>query len=456
MDGEWRPVRIDIKGPLDTTKTEQAKSMVQKQIAEDANFFCIFIDSPGGSPTDSVNLANFLADLDSSRRRTVAYISNEARADAAFIALACDHIVMTPEAILGGTGAKVIEGQEADLAAITLRNIAEKKFRSAALAEAIVNPNLQVFRYVRKKDGLKSYYTENEHAALPDSKDWEREAEVTTRGKQLQVNGEKAEQLGLTRHVVQDFAEFKAVYGLQGNMRLVEPSWADIVVDALNTPNLGFILLLLGAASLYAEFQSPGVGLGALVAALCFLLYFWSHFLGGTAGWLEVILFLVGMVCIALEVFVFPGFGIFGLGGGLMVLCSLVLASQTFVLPRNDYQIEQLRNTLLMLGGAAVGTMIAAALIHKFLPHTPMFNRMLLAPPSGEELSDISRREALAEWAHLLGRQGTTITPLAPSGKARFGEQLVDVIADGEFIERGQNVVVVETRGNRVLVKSLT
>ena len=56
----------------------------------------------------------------------------------------------------------------------------------------------------------------------------------------------------------------------------------------------------------------------------------------------------------------------------------------------------------------------------------------------------------------MLGRQGTTITPLAPSGKARFGEQLVDVIADGEFIERGQSVVVVETRGNRVLVKSVT
>jgi membrane-bound serine protease (ClpP class) len=272
----------------------------------------------------------------------------------------------------------------------------------------------------------------------------------------LRINGEKAEQLGLARHVVQDFNDFKAVYGLQGNMRLVEPSWADLVVDALNTPNLGFILLLLGAASLYAEFQSPGVGLGALVAALCFLLYFWSHFLGGTAGWLEVILFLVGMVCIALEVFVFPGFGIFGLGGGLMVLCSLVLASQTFVLPRNDYQIEQLRNTLMMLGGAAIGTMVAAALIHKFLPHTPMFNRMLLAPPSGEELSTIARREALAEWAHLLGRQGTTITPLAPSGKARFGEQLVDVIADGEFIERGHNVVVIETRGNRVLVRSVT
>ena len=69
------------------------------------NFICVWIDSPGGSPADSLNLANYLAGLDSNKRRTVAYIPNEARGDAAFVAFACDQIVMLPTAILGGPGA---------------------------------------------------------------------------------------------------------------------------------------------------------------------------------------------------------------------------------------------------------------------------------------------------------------------------------------------------------------
>ena len=79
------------------------------------------------------------------------------------------------------------------------------------------------------------------------------------------------------------------------------------------------------------------------MAAVCFLLFFWSRYLGGTAGWLEVMLFVAGASCVLLEVFVIPGFGIFGLGGGALILASLILASQTFVVPQNDYQFDQLR-----------------------------------------------------------------------------------------------------------------
>jgi membrane-bound ClpP family serine protease len=78
----------------------------------------------------------------------------------------------------------------------------------------------------------------------------------------------------------------------------------------------------------------------------------------------------------------------------------------------------------------------------------------MLEPPSGAELEDISHREALVNLDHLLGHQGTTTTQLTPSGKARFGHELVDVIADGEVIARGASVVVVEVQGNRVVVRS--
>src|SRR6185437_2424506 len=124
------------------------------------------------------------------------------------------------------------------------------------------------------------YYTEEQAAKLSDAKLWQRGEAVAEPGKVLQLSGEQAEQFGLARAVVQDFAEFKALYGLEKDPALIEPGWADFLIDALNSPGLSFLLLALGGFALYAELQSPGIGLGGLIAALCFLLYFWSAYLG--------------------------------------------------------------------------------------------------------------------------------------------------------------------------------
>jgi membrane-bound serine protease (ClpP class) len=70
-------------------------------------------------------------------------------------------------------------------------------------------------------------------------------------------------------------------------------------------------------------------------------------------------------------------------------------------------------------------------------------------------LVDLDYREALADFSHLVGQQGTATTNLMPAGKAEFDGQLVDVIAEGMPIDRGQSVVVVKARGNRVLVRAV-
>ena len=88
---------------------------------------------------------------------------------------------------------------------------------------------------------------------------------------------------------------------------------------------------------------------------MCFVLFFWSSYLEGQAGWLEVLLFVGGLACLALEVFLLPGMGIFGFGGAALVLASIVLASQTFIIPRNSYQLAQLERTLWMIMGTAAG-----------------------------------------------------------------------------------------------------
>ena len=107
---------------------------------------------------------------------------------------------------------------------------------------------------------------------------------------------------------------------------------------------------------------------------------------------------MAGVFFVALEIFVIPGFGIFGLGGGAMVLASLILASQqTFIFPRNEYQFDQLERSLLTVAAAGIGLIAMAVFLRKRLPRSPLLGRMMLEPPAGEEAETIRRREALVE-----------------------------------------------------------
>lgn len=447
LGANWVAARVDLVGPITGEAVNRAQRMIEDAIRQrGVNFICLWLDTEGGSPAESARLAVFLATaLDAAEVRTVAYVPQRAGADAALIALACDELVMAPRAVLGGDWQPPLSKEEILQLSQTVREtLAPGKSRSWSLPAAMVDPGLDVFAYQRLEDAkYVEYFCEEEAAEQTEPDVWQKGEAVTTPGVPLMVTGTVATELWLADHEAEDFAGFKRHYGLENDPALLEPSWADFLVDALASPAVAVFLLVIGFAALYVELQAPGVGIGGFCAAVCFIVFFWSRFLGGTAGWLEVILFLAGVCFLLVEIFVLPGFGIFGLGGGLMVLASIVLASQTFVLPNTTEQLEQLKGSLFILTGAGVGSIVLIMLIQRWLP--------VLSPAS--EARDAIRHEALVDYDDLLGSHGTTTTQLTPSGKARFADRMVDVIADCEAVERGRQVEVVEVRGNRVFVR---
>ena len=454
LDGVFHAVRVEVKGPIRADLVTKTVGLIQDAISrQNADFICLRIDSAGGSPEDSMNLARFLLDRDPSKVRTVAYIPKEARCDAALMALACDQVVMHPKAVLGGEGDYTFSPAEIQLVRETIRTtITARRARSWSLPAAMFDPALAVSRYVGK--GEPAYFSQAELAEQPRPEEWTLAEQVTTPGRPFQALGREAVAYHLANFVVDDAAQFKELYGLEDDPSLLEPRWSDTLIDALASPGVAILLLMIGGVALYIELHAPGIGVAAFVALVCFALFFWSRFLGGTAGWLEVILFIAGVSCVALEIFVLPGFGIFGLGGGAMVLASLVLASQTFLLPRNSYQTAQFQNSLFVLAAATVGVIVAIATIGRWLPRAPILGQMVLEPPTEEEAAAISDSEALAHFEDMVGAVGTTTTPLLPGGKARLGDELFDVITDGEFVPRGAEIVVVAVHGNRVVVRS--
>jgi membrane-bound serine protease (ClpP class) len=240
-------------------------------------------------------------------------------------------------------------------------------------------------------------------------------------------------------------------------------TWVDSLIFWLNTPAVTFMLLVIGIVCIYIELHMM-TGLLGIISAVCFAIFFWSRFLGGTAGWLEVILFLLGLGCLLMEIFVIPGFGVFGVSGILLILGSLLMASQTFGHIEPHADMRMLASSIVTLTASVIAVLVISMIMSRYLPRMPLFSSMILTPPGLEEQAAEPRlrpelagapASALEAWGSLVGEQGVTLSVLRPAGKAQIAGNYIDVVSEGPWIPAGSTVEVVSVSGNRVFVREV-
>ena len=452
---EWKPVMIDVRGEITAKTVSRIESLLGIAIESgDVNWIGVRIDSAGGEVDASIRLATVLAKIDENAVRTVAYVPTEAAGGAALVALACDNLVIHPEARLQATTQELELEDQAAIVDSLSSALAPLTDHSWSLLAAMVDPSIALQEFQQKNTGVKRIMSPEEAAALPDSLDWQQPQPILADDGPLKLSGERALELDLAWKNVDSFDQLKELFALAEDPVVLQPNWALELVEAMASPQLSFLLLLIGFAGLFLELRTPGLGIGGFIATVALVLFFWSKFLDGTAGWLEVLLFVTGLVFILLEIFVLPGFGIFGLGGGALVVASLVLASLTFVAPHSESDMRELVGALGSVIFACAGVFAFIILSNYFLPQVPWFNKMVLQSPSPEERAFLEKNESLVDYSDLVGISGVATTHLRPAGKAEIDNQLLDVISESEPLDAGTAVVVVETRGNRVIVRA--
>ncbi len=470
VPSDERPVKVAVIAIHDTITPIVSDFVIREThsaVAEGANLLIYDIDSPGGFLISSEEIATTIADLDPSQVTTVAWIQYEAISGAAVAALGCDQIVMTPDARIGDVGV-ITPGEDGAFDRVpeklvspfllTMENLAKKKDRPVALLQAMVDRNLQVFEVTHRETGRRTYMTQFEIDAadgewirgdiVPESRD-----EIL-----LTVNGERAHQLQLAEPPCESMDELKLRLAIP-QAEALKPraaSWVDTLVFALNTGVGAFTLIFLAILCIYLEAHLPGGFFGILAAAM-FALFFWSRFLGGTAGTLELVMFLLGTGLLLLEIFVIPGFGVFGISGILMMTGALVMASSTFAGMTTGERFHETMNGLGTLAGALVTVIVVASVLNHFLPSIPVFKHLILTPPgqiTDDSLIDPSKAAVVTRSGTIaVGDQGIAASTLRPAGKATFGEMYVDVVSDGAYIDHGTAVEVVRVAGNRVVVR---
>ncbi len=467
------PRVIAVDGVIDRVLGEFVQREVRNAVANGCNVLVLKIDSPGGDKDVAEHLALTLSEIDSTKITTVAWIPKGAWSGGALIAFGCDKILMHPDAQIGDIGVITLTepGGQFERAPEKIVSpflqfaaiLAKRKNRPPALLQAMIDKDLEVFQVTNKADGRVTYMSEVEIQAA--NEEWIQGPMVpeSRKGILLTVHGERAHELQLADAPCHDEDELRSRLGISGkaNLTPVASTWVDTLIAVLNSGVGGFLLITLGIICVYIELHLPS-GFFAILATVFFALFFWSRFLGGTAGTLELILFILGIGLLALEIFVIPGFGVFGVSGILLTMASLILASHTFSGMTATESFEESMSSLGSLAGAMVTVIAVAAVLNRFLPTIPFLNRLILTPPGyapAEADGPILRTSLLAGHASQptpvdVGATGVTASALRPSGKAMFGDKYLDVVSDGAYIDHGTAIEVIRIAGNRIIVRS--
>jgi membrane-bound serine protease (ClpP class) len=456
VEGEVAGVLLEVIGSISSNRSRRWQSNLAATLESgETNTWLVAIDSHGGSLSDSATLAGWFAPPTPPLRTVAGVIRGEARGDAALLAMACKPLLMTPGSTLGGAGSDAIDGRAIAAQEELIAQVARETRRPEALIRGLLNRDLVVYRYTNRRTGRVRYATENEIAR--DAEDPELERDRWERGERIELadglSVAEAVELGLADGSTDSLESAARRVGFAE----VPPEVSDrtlvrFVERIGRSQSLAFFLLFLGFVMLSSEASAPGVGIPGFISLLCFACFFWIKFLAGTAEWLEMLAFALGLLCIGIELFVVPGVGIFGIGGVALTMLGVVLMSQTFVIPRNVYQLEVLTRGIWVALGSAAGLIVGVALIRVMLPHVPLFRGLVMESP---DAAMTDTKERLADFMHLIGREGVTTTPLRPSGKARFDEQIVGVVSDGTAIGAGEPVRVLEVYGNRIVVERM-
>ena len=228
----------------------------------------------------------------------------------------------------------------------------------------------------------------------------------------------------------------------------VNQNWAEDVVKFLNNSIVSSILIMLGFFGLIAEIKTPGWGLPGTMGIICLLLFFGSSYILQLASGVEIILFILGIILLALEIFVIPGFGIAGISGILLILASIFLAllgNFKFV------GASDISSAIIRLATSIVGAIVLVFILAKFLPKSSTFSRLILNEAENSEKGFISNPIV----SELLGREGIALTTLRPAGTADFNGRRVDVVTESSYIENGKKIRVMKVEGHKVIVREI-
>jgi membrane-bound serine protease (ClpP class) len=490
---------VTIKDEINDITLESLKRRIDQVRQAGISLVVFDMDTPGGLASSALEICTYLKNI--TDLKTVAWVNPSAYSAGSMIALSCNEIVMSSASKMGDCAPIIISPTEGlkELGG-TERAKAEspilKEFRDSShrrgydplLCEAMVRMGSEIWwledgpggerKFVLKrdkeemvaKDGSAWRPVQTIHDPVSNT-DIELRQPIVEERDLLTLTQTEALAYGFAKAIVSNERELRAYYNITGDIPHATQNWAEGIADFLSSPLIRTILMMLIALGVYAEFQAPGHFVGAAVALVALLVFLGAPYLTGLADMWEVLLVVAGLILIVLEIFVIPGFGIAGILGIVFLLVGLI---STFVpaepgplvIPRMPATWLGLKTGLQVVFGGMALALVAAWFLNKYLPQIPGARRLFLPPAPPEIDTAVAGAGSVVpvnafappsetESAVRPGDVGIALTKLRPAGKAQINGRRVDVITQGQMLDEGCPLEVVEVSGIRIVVREI-
>tara|TARA_B100000401_G_scaffold414947_1_gene336219 strand:- start:442 stop:1779 length:1338 start_codon:yes stop_codon:yes gene_type:complete len=413
-----------IDDNIDPRTNRYSKLLLDEASKDEYDIVVIEMDTYGGAVNDADDIRTRILDFE---KPIYVWINKDAASAGALISIACDSIYMSSGASIGaatvvtGDGAQAPDKYQSYMRSI-MRSTAEAKGRDPKIAEAMVDEDISV-----------------------DS--------ISMEGKVITFSTKEAMKFGFCDAELNSVEEILERQGIEKfDIVPFELGSAEGIISFFLNPIVSSILILLILGGLYFELQTPGIGFPIIASITALILYLVPYYLNGVAENWEIILFFVGVILIVIEVFIIPGFGVFGILGLFTSIGSLILIMLnndlfdfTFVLSKDlvssslSVLISVLSFLLLIIFGGVKIT------------DTKAFKRIAL-----EETQDTSKGFISQKYSNdLVGKKGKSFSVLRPSGKIILSDKVYDASTSGEFIEKNKNIIVINNEGSSLKVKEV-
>ena len=410
---------LKVEGLIDNGLHKYIERGISTAESNNAAGIILHMDTFGGLVVAADDIRKNLLSTDI---KTVTFIDKNAASAGALISFATDVIYMAPGASIGaatvvdGGGTKADEKMQSYMRGL-MRSTAEATGRNPKIAESMVDESLEVEGVIEK-------------------------------GKLLTLSSSEALKFEMVDGIASNLNEVIVLMGWEENEKqYLRETTPERILRMFANPVISSILMMMMLGGLYFELQSPGVGFPGAMAALGAVMFFAPMYIMGFAQPWEIIVFFIGVMLVVTEIFFLPGFGVPGILGISLVIFSLVasmIGNVGFTFPG----LEHMTRAIWTMAITMILSILMLFSLGKYLPYNPMFKRLILVDSTSREAGFTSTDSK----DDLLGLEGVALTALRPSGIALINDQRVDVVSQGDYIENGARVKVVNTTSSRVMV----
>jgi membrane-bound serine protease (ClpP class) len=435
---------IPIEGVIDTPNLYILRRGLKDAIENEVDMVILDMDTPGGRLDKTLEMMEMLDRFDGI---TATYVNDDAISAGSFIAAATEEIYFAPRGKMGASA--VIQGSGEDVA-----ETAKLKIESYLRADIRVMTEEHPYR----SDVVRAMLDANYELKIGDEV-------IKPAGELLTLTASEAvKPYGDPPHPLLGAGIYDSIdtlldarFGV-GNyeIRDFEVNYAETIAKVMN--QFAPLLMGLGGLLLFIEFKTPGFGIFGIGGLICLGIFFASHYVAGLAGNEAVFFFLLGVVLVLVELFLFPGMVVFALSGLTLMAGSLLWTmvdywpsgtEGTGVTLTADMFVEPLVNLIFGISIALVGLLVVSRLLKdSWLERTLVLDAA--AGGSGEE-----RREVRESTLPRAGSEGVALTPLHPSGRVEIDGQRYEAQCAVGMIERGVRIRVVRSTDFALTVEAV-